>query len=76
MSLTRILPYAIVLATGACVKQGAVRTVEPAQQKVDLFQLCSDPSFATACTPSQPQQSTSPVRVDTNLSTFRAPFAG
>lgn len=76
MSLTRILPYAIVLATSACVKQGAVRTSEPAPQKIDLFQLCSDPSFASACTPAQLQQSTTPVRVDTNLSTYRAPFAG
>ncbi len=71
MSFTRILPYAIVLATGACVKQGAVRT-EPSQ-KVDLFHLCSDPSFAPACTPSQPTQSTKPVRIDTNLA---SPFHG
>jgi len=75
MTLARILPYAIVLATGACVKQGTVKS-DPAPQ-VDLFKLCSDPHFAAACTPSQPQQAAQPIRVDTNLATsHRSPFAG
>ena len=71
----RILPYVLVLATGACVKQGPVIR-EPQPTQIDLFQLCADPRFD--CTPiAIPQQDTRPVRVDTNLaSRHRIRFAG
>jgi len=71
----RILPYVLVLATGACVKQGAAIR-EPQPTRIDLFQLCADPRFE--CTPiAVPQQDTQPVRVDTNLaSRRRSHFAG
>ena len=72
----RILPYLLVLATGACVKQGGAVIREPQPTRIDLFQLCSDPRFD--CTRiAVPQQDTRPVRVDTNLaSRYRINFAG
>jgi hypothetical protein len=88
--LSVLAVLAISLATGACVKQGTVAS-EPAMPApattapaaattpatIDLFQLCSDPHFAAACTPVAPTPRVHPLRVDTNLAEpHHAPFAG
>lgn len=79
---TCLLLLAIALGSGACAKQGQVRTEMPDPPAPDIYHLCSDARFQSMCTPVMDEQPVfeeqQPVRVDTNMTSPRAfhPSAG
>ena len=75
MTLRRIL-LVLALGTGACAKQGQVRTQMPDQPAPDLYHLCNDARYRSMCTPVVDEQTVvpleQPVRVDTNITSPHA----
>lgn len=68
--MPRMLLFVVTaLAMTACTKHGHAPARTPTSPPVDLYNLCSDARFKSACTPVPDEQ---PVRVDTNLTAPRA----